>query len=81
MKEEEELKQALVGVATALDQITESFRDWAPQVEKQGADPDTVNHARESVTVMENSALIFMPWAYHYLGIEQEDESPEPARK
>lgn len=71
----EELKRAVSEADAALNRVTRAFENRLKSLQATGGDPEMIKQTNEAVNSMRDSAAIFIAWAYHYVGVSQEDET------
>jgi len=69
-----ELKQALSDVSKALDKVNKAFGNRLHQLREKGGDSAKIHLTTDAVRSMQDSAAMYLAWAYHYSGIPQSDE-------
>ena len=66
---EQELKQALSDVATALDKVNKAFVNRLQELKQSGGDAAMIRQTNEAVRSLQDSAAMYLAWAYHYVGV------------
>jgi hypothetical protein len=66
---DENLKQALLDVATALDKVNKAFEQHLHELRQSGRDTTMIRQTSDAVRSLRDSSSMYLAWAYHYAGV------------
>ena len=70
---DQNLQQALLDVATALDKVNKAFEQRLHELRRSGGDTAVIRQTGDAVRSLRDSSTMYLAWAYHYAGV------PSPA--